>query len=720
MSKAQVTLFIILGIVILIIFGFAFFLAKSTQEKRFEAKIEKPISDFLKSKTINYYTTTCLDKVSKEALTLIGEQSGFIHKEQGNLIDWPIPYIEYNDKNVSYQIYSSLSGKLKERDNSIHNPYYYPCFRIGPYSEITCYKTYNHNQKQYRFGSTGDPKNNINPDLCKKKITMANYACTCSNPPNSLNCKYSIQAQLEDYIKKKVKECTNFSNIKGYNISKGDIIAEVSFSDKNVLFKIDFPITIKVKGSEPIIEVLHFSLPQQIRFKILYNLARELIKKDIGDITFDIMKDGQELANKYGDIKITRDSITYKNTSIIIIEDKIDEKNYVFMFARENREPALDYMEFDSFSTHDLYVIENQTLNFAPTAFDPDEHGLTNPLFYDYLGWSSAAEQLKESHIYKNPDPDECINPLSGLNEKARCATYELKSGDGGEHTLIIKAQDLGGLYDYQKINILVDGIPDINLILNNTLDIDNNLASIEDPFIFDASGTIDLLPEPVILLFDWKHIKPYNSPGGFSYNWGYTNKIYLPSQWPNINYMAGRFDLPGTHKITLKVRNQQVPENIAISESEITVYRCLPHRSPHASYPFNNIDWDNYGPIGEVVDDFQGNHACCKDDNTREPSTKICYELEDYGCFVDFTDSTSQYYNPGGAITWITPIIDHKGHSPGDQEVYKRTLIRKCSGIRGNICSGDVAVYKIEFDHTCPGTRHCEHSLSYSGSCKY
>ena len=742
MSKSQVTLFIILGIVILLTFFFIFFIIETTYEKKLEAEIEKPVADFLKSKTINYYVISCLDRVSKEALTLIGEQGGFIYQGQSGLVDWPIPSVNYQDKMVTFQIYSSLSNNFKEKDPLINNPPYYPCFKRSPPNTdelegIACYKNYNHinpKQKLIYFGSTGDPEKNINPDLCKDKITIPNYVCSCYNPPYSLNCRYSIQSQLEDYTKKKVKECLDFSVIKGYNITAGDINAEVGFSDNNVLFKIDIPITIRVKGSEPIIEVFQFSLPQPVRFKIIYYLAREMIQKDIDAVDFDILKDGQELANTYEGIKIKRDSSAYKDATIISIEDsksKLGEKNYVFMFARENRGPALDYMKFISFSNYDLYVIENQSLNFTPTAYDPDEHDETSPLFYDYssFDWNkennTLANALELSSIYANPKKDECTHPFSESSEEKRCAYYQLHETDVGEHTLTVKAQDLGGLYDSQEIRILVDDIPKINLILNNTFaDIDNNRASIEDPFIFDASKTKDEFPKPVTLLFSWD-IKPSNSPG-FNLNWGYINKISLPNPNPDIDDMTGFFDEVGVHNIKLEVKNQHATpiDNIVINKSQIIVTECLPHRSKDAPYPFYNIDWDGYGYSGEITEDldyFQGNHTCCRDDYTYADKNQICYNLVDYGCLDDFTNTYSQYYDPGKlSIEGFTPLIDTSGSSGNkNKDVYERTLIRKCSGVRGNTCNGDVATYTINFYRACIGTRQCTHSNYPGGACK-
>lgn len=739
MSKAQVTLFIILGIIILVILSFVFYMSETIAQQKLEKPVDRIVREFIKSKAINYYVTTCLDKVSKEALILIGEQGGFIHKEQNPLIDWDIPYIEYNGKKVSYRIYNDISGAFKPENPSKELPLFYPCFKVGKGEFHTtgeeCHKNYNHEKIDYSFGSTKEPQNNIRPYLCKKTINIqgAEYICDCF-PPDSMHCNYSIQSQLENYTKKEIKECIDFSQIKGYEVSKGDVNVEVGFSKNNVLFKIDFPIIIKVEGSEPIIKVLEFTLPQPVRFKIIYELAQDLIDKDINDIAFDIVKDGQERANKDGNFEITRDYFD-PSASIITIEDlesQLDGKNYKFMFARENRVPALDYMKFTYMDValdftynglnYDYYIIENQTLNFTPTAFDPDGHIPEKyPLEYDYIGWKGT--ELMDSVIYQNPriysdhTKDECKHPFSEVGEKHRCANYSLNKATLNDEdycgtSVIIRAKDKGELpvykYDYQIISVYVDDIPDTTKVEpdNHYNNIDNYKASIEDPFYIDVSIATDRCPAlpPDNLKFRlW--INPLNPTE--IYPWTDRTVLQIPRTPFTIDNIIYRTPLTlGPQTLILDAKNKITTpiDNTAVKPINIDVHQCLPHRSLHASYPFNNIDWDDYGPLGQVVDDFQGDHACCDNNfNIYRENSKVCYQLIDYGHYSDFVLG-SQYYSPGG---FPAP---HPGGGDEPELEYKRTLIVSCSGDRGNVCD-NVVTNEIEENAYCLGG--AKHSLS-------
>ena len=171
-KKSQITLFMLLGMVMLVVFGFLFYTAHTVTKTRMEKRSGKIVTDLLETTAFKYYVTTCLQDSTKKGLKIIGEQGGFFHKNQGSIIDWDIPYVEYNagseTYNVSYQIYSAISGKIKERSPLIELSPYYPCFHEGnpDWSGLTCHLNYNHLQKYYRFGTTTDPEKSIKHYLC--------------------------------------------------------------------------------------------------------------------------------------------------------------------------------------------------------------------------------------------------------------------------------------------------------------------------------------------------------------------------------------------------------------------------------------------------------------------------------------------------------------------------------------------------------------------------
>ena len=114
-KKAQVTVYIILGIVILFLAILLFYLRSTTekgvimQELVTSQKIPRDV------RPITNYVTTSLDDAAKKGLLLIGMQGGYIYEYQGG----PIPdcncseskkAIYYNEYWVYYDIHKQTSG----------------------------------------------------------------------------------------------------------------------------------------------------------------------------------------------------------------------------------------------------------------------------------------------------------------------------------------------------------------------------------------------------------------------------------------------------------------------------------------------------------------------------------------------------------------------------------------------------------------------------------
>ena len=74
-KKAQITIFLIIGVVILIVAGVFIYLRQPVDEVTLETSVEKVP---LELKPIQNFVESCLNKVSKEALILIGSHGGYI------------------------------------------------------------------------------------------------------------------------------------------------------------------------------------------------------------------------------------------------------------------------------------------------------------------------------------------------------------------------------------------------------------------------------------------------------------------------------------------------------------------------------------------------------------------------------------------------------------------------------------------------------------------
>ena len=104
-KRAQVTVYIIIGIIILFLAILMFYL-KGTTEK------EISVQELIKSqeipneiKPITTYVTASLDTAAREGLYLVGMQGGYIYESQGGLTPDNTKTIFDGEHEVSYGIY---------------------------------------------------------------------------------------------------------------------------------------------------------------------------------------------------------------------------------------------------------------------------------------------------------------------------------------------------------------------------------------------------------------------------------------------------------------------------------------------------------------------------------------------------------------------------------------------------------------------------------------
>ena len=72
--KAQLTLFILIGVFIIGVFAFVWYLNSSLAQGQLQAPTEKMIADLLKTGAIPYYVGVCLEENAKEGLLFVGQQ----------------------------------------------------------------------------------------------------------------------------------------------------------------------------------------------------------------------------------------------------------------------------------------------------------------------------------------------------------------------------------------------------------------------------------------------------------------------------------------------------------------------------------------------------------------------------------------------------------------------------------------------------------------------
>ncbi len=750
--RSQITAFILLGIVLVIGFSLVFFISSLSKSGTSDKNVNRITQANLEKGKINAVVDECLDRSAKKGLYLIASQGGFIFADQNySTIDFGLPNITIDDERVAFLVYS-------QDPDLVSAPPSYPCYEPGKaasgLSGDACFKSYDHTDDMYPFGEVGEPRYNLRPGLCKSmNLTRSGlidlkFACECQRCDLP---EYSIQGQLEAYILNSTISCLNFSAFKDYEIrviENSSLSTNITFSDEDVRVYLTLPIEMRSKNGLPLTEVMYFYDNVPVRIKSMYNLlfAKRSVQKydgaisqDVKNVSFNIVDDMRKLISaNYDDFSVKKEMIP--GGDLITIEDTRQEsmiggKKFVFRFARQNRRPALDYIDYvnDPSKDYQIYVGAGDKLEISPLGYDPDE----DQLVYHYDGWKTPQDtpedpdcqgydsnEWQESDEYLLADSSiGCLHPFYGRTQK-RCASVMTTECDVGYHNLTISVIDPSGLEDYQKLRVLVNDKPTAKFTLENWYDdISGEICSVEDPFTLKVEISDKLseqLGEEVEFRWDAKVGKNIV----FKDNQFNT---YSEKELPEDNAQdiaSVKDELENMHisageqlAVMVEMRDSQMKElnkSVDSATDLVDIYQCLPHRSSAPSYPFNNLDPkinNTLIPGGRfAVEDisYQANHTCCVGESetdsygTYASSSQTCFSLEDYGCKADFTDSSKPTYL--GDYTSLSVIID------GDStDVFKREIERRCGfsgkefSDRGNVCAGDFTARSITKVQSCP-----------------
>jgi hypothetical protein len=718
-KRSQLTLFFILGIIILILFMLMLSFGSQSTEDKFMETQHTLISETLKSQDVNQLVTQCLHMKSLSAIRKILLQGGFFFMEQeGSIITWDVESVNVTmgDLNVSvaYQIHEPL-------DTIVSGPPYYPCYVDAVYTANIpnsmkgqqCHETFTSRVKNLKLGMLNEELGNrVRPPLLKEPVRIGNLSYGIYEYLDT-QYRYSIQEQLEKYIEAHISECITFEHIKGYNESfKADIkntSIEIFFGHNGIVVNLYLPVTYSVgRQTTSSIQKFKYSVTLPIRFKQMYELFRKIIQKEVSDASFDTNEYEMRTFDIYRTVLPNYDTLIIINDTM----SRINGQEVVFQFASKNRAPVLDHLGEGNPPNPfpedcDYFVVENNTLRIEPFAVDPDE----NEIFYSYHGW-----KVDWDDIYDEDTNTVNKIPYGGPNlwhdsniyiDTKRVAEIVVSHSDVGMHELIVNVSDGNGYYDYQVVKIKVDDKPTPKITKGNPyIDVPSGITSIEDPYIINASETYSVDTE-AILEYKW-----LVDGGGFlSTDWTkLENILYIPYSGPpfDIHGMKGGpngyFNVVGDHNIIYSVRKLGILESTETKTIPIQVELCLPHRDASAPWPFNMIRDD----LGSLRDDypynkdpFDANHTCCKSDYTYAPDSTVCYSLIDYGCRSDFENTWSAYYDPGNLKThdpskFRPPAILNDVDDLRNNDVYEREFKKNCDGMRGNTCTGDVTVHSV------------------------
>ncbi len=392
MVKSQITMFMIVGIVMFIAIGLVLYLSKTVVKKSGQSAEKKIQIISSEIQPIKEFVTKCLNKISKDALVLLGKQGGYVYTNQGGThlpfldSDEGIFFIKNNNANVAYNIRPLLFYVPQPYSTSIPE---YPWITF-PYSPVNQQiKTFNG-----IFGASSMPS--------------LNY----SGGP------HSFQAQVETFIDSNIEKCLDFSIFtnQGYYIQMSKTKTKIIIGTKDISVSSEIPLKITNTKTQEKLELKDFSTVLNVRLSEMYYFIKEIIHKDIGQITFSI-KDSNK---NFFSVKVMEN--VYRNDDLVSVKDEqslIYGEPFEYIFGRKNRAPA-------------LYYIQEDVLQFAP-------------------GYVIYPDDILQGSELKAEDPDE---DSSTITIEAQLPNPDLPTVlDGPQIKFKIEATD-GSLSDYQIITV--------------------------------------------------------------------------------------------------------------------------------------------------------------------------------------------------------------------------------------------------------------------------
>ncbi|MBW3012788.1 hypothetical protein KY340_01150, partial [Candidatus Woesearchaeota archaeon] len=194
MKKGQITLFIIIGIIILVVFFFLFYITQRLTPGEQEVEQLTIAKSKLRSAPLRYYVESCVQKSFEDGIKLISLQGGRIYMEQ------PYGTLPCSADGPNSCTPTSRGGSVKKVINNqeyfvnyliTKNPLVFPPYQ---YPKQPCMTNFSWPYCNYTYFS----------GVAVEPRVGWNYLSPLKGGPGS------IEVQLENYVAKKTNDCIDF------------------------------------------------------------------------------------------------------------------------------------------------------------------------------------------------------------------------------------------------------------------------------------------------------------------------------------------------------------------------------------------------------------------------------------------------------------------------------------------------------------------------------
>lgn len=354
MRRAQVTVFIIIGILVVIAFAIALYAGS-----RLGLGGQRGVEDKLGVREIDDAVTTCLELSLGEGLKTLGAQGGFIFKEQGGV----------HDAQESFGL-PSASGKVEV-----------PFVIVPPQGNVG--NLFFADIPKYPFEGFPFPPNE------KKPFLTGYYGISLLPPLYKITeaqevVAGSIQETLEKFVAKKTVECVDWAGFqrKGFDVTVGSADVSLLFAQRQDQFigeqfvtaALFWPLEVTTPGREKA-QLKEFSTRVSVRLASIYYMTKAIVDGDVTDVSYFPQASGGM------NVSVER----FAQASIIRLKDPqsvVQNAPFEFVIARKNRLPGLwqidaaplENVVFHVTPEHDgtRVRVDGKFLRFQDPCQDPD------------------------------------------------------------------------------------------------------------------------------------------------------------------------------------------------------------------------------------------------------------------------------------------------------------------------------------------------------------
>ena len=466
--KAQITIFIILMIIVMFIFGFVFYIAVQNVETRTTHGRQVSVDEIIANQNVDQKMKSCLDESVKQGLILLGKQGGYIYENQNysifgkNITVGRDDDLEENNSIIyngsRYTLYTAAPEMVnytgthdgtnvsdvhyKNYDrNFVFLPYYYPCLSVSRTSsddlnvEVTLDNNSDHDcLYRYKLDTQIPFSELVNavPRLCSRNQTD----CGCD-----FECNKTIQSMLENFVTKTFKQCFDTLDFKGFDVKMSFYEISSLFTSNTIDFELKPRLTIRANDTSFTVERSQIrSSRYKIKFKSLINILDSVLANDRKIANYTI-KEGiystslgldPEAALNNPEVEFVR-MVNYTNKFYHLVTVILDQNDgtvagmpYRFSFAIENRFPILEHIPSMNVASRDIPI--------EVCGADPDDGSVS---------YSSTGATLVNA--------TDCGN--------CRCFTYNFNPGT---YNIYYEVKDdvarayTGKNFDYETVQVIV------------------------------------------------------------------------------------------------------------------------------------------------------------------------------------------------------------------------------------------------------------------------